>query len=103
MLQEGPIPRAVNKSLIQLNVFLLFQKEYREKEGSEAQTIIYSLLARGIGAFLSFMLCGLPSWLHPGTSQQNRVIYSTLHVFALSSGQCGKLFTGSPGTDNDQL
>lgn len=61
MLQEGPIPRAVNKSLIQLNVFLLFQEEYREKEGSEAQTIIYSLLARGSGALLSFMLCGLPS------------------------------------------
>lgn len=61
MLQEGPIPRAVHKNLIQLNVFLLFQEEHREKAGGEAQAIIYTLLARCSGAFLSFMLCALPS------------------------------------------
>lgn len=61
MLQEGPIPHAVNKNLTQLNVFLLFQEEHREKVGGEAQAIIYTLLARCSGAFLSFMLRALPS------------------------------------------
>lgn len=63
MLQEGPVAHAVKKkkSLIQLNAFLLCWKECREKQGSEVQTIIYSLLTRCSGALLSSMLCGLPS------------------------------------------
>lgn len=79
------------------------RKNTEERDGKEAQAIIYSLLARCSGALLSSMPCGLPSWLHPGTSQQNPVIYSTLYVFALSSRQRGKLFTDSPGMENDQL
>lgn len=63
MLQQGLITYVVKKkkSLNRLNVFLLCQKEYREKEGREGQTIIYSLLARCSGALLSSMLCSLPS------------------------------------------
>lgn len=85
-------------------MFSFYARENTDKiQGDEAQTIIYSLLARCSRALLSSMLCGLPALLHPGTSQQNPVIYSTLYVFALSSRQCGKAFTDSPGMENDQL
>lgn len=75
----------------------------RKNTEKKRRAIIYSLLARCGGAILSPMLCSLPSPLHPGTSQRSPVIYSTLHVCALSSRQCGKIFTGSPGMENDQL
>lgn len=101
--RRDPFSMQLKKNLDPTECHLIMLERIEENERSEAWVITFSLLARCSGALLSFMLCGLPSWLHPGTSQQNPVISSTLYVFVLSSRQCGKLFTSSPGIENDQL
>lgn len=42
-------------------------------------------------------LIGPMQWGVAGTLQQHWLIHHTLYVFAFSSRQCGRFFTGSPG------
>lgn len=87
-------------------VFLVMQDRKREKwkwEASEAQMIIYSLLAGGSRTLPRSTQRSPAILTHPRASQQKSVISSTLPAFALSFRRRGKLLTDSPGMDNDQL